>query len=61
MVSNLGLLSALKIIAYGVIFDINKQFTLNTKKFGVLRWHPKKDKVICHLYTPQIERFTENG
>ena len=61
MISNLGFLSALKIMVYGVIFDINKQFTMKTKNFGLLHWHPRKDKVICHLYTPQIEIYSPSG
>ncbi len=61
MISNLGILSALKIMVYGVIFNVNKCLTLKTKNFGLLHWNPRKDKVINHLYTPQIEIYSPSG
>jgi FkbM family methyltransferase len=55
--NNLGAISALKINAFRLL---NKKFDtkINSKKFGEIYWNTKRDWVITHLYTPQIEIYS---
>ena len=54
---NLGMIATLKIIWFRILkkkIDV-KMFT---KKFGYVFWNAKRDWVIAHFYTPQIEIFS---
>jgi len=56
---NLGLLSSLKIFYYQLIRNKpNTDVTLRTKKFGKIYWNAKRDWVITHFFTPQIEIYS---
>ena len=57
---NLGMISAIKIIWFRILKkSINVK--ISTKKFGEVFWNTKRDWVITHFYTPQIEIFSPNG
>lgn len=59
-ISNLGFITTLKILYYRFIIN-NKEILLITKKFGKIYWHTSNDKVIDHLYTPQVEIYKKNS
>jgi FkbM family methyltransferase len=57
---NLGIISTIKIIWFRILkksIDIK----ISTKKFGDVFWNTKRDWVITHFYTPQIEIFSPNN
>jgi FkbM family methyltransferase len=55
---NLGFISALKIFYYSLISNKpNIDVILSTEKFGEIHWNPKRDSVISHFFTPQIEIY----
>ena len=57
---NLGMISAIKIIWFRILKkSINVK--ISTKKFGEVFWNTKRDWVITHFYTPQIEIFSPNN
>ena len=61
---NLGFVSALKIIYFTMLSKLSKserESILNTKHFGIVHWNTRKDWVIGHFYTPQIEIFSPSG
>jgi FkbM family methyltransferase len=57
---NLGIITTLKLI-YIRIFKKNVDITIYTKKFGKIFWNTKRDWVITHFYTPQIEIYSPNN
>lgn len=58
---NLGFYPSLKIVYYSAFSkkDIDTHF--NTRKFGKIFWNTRKDWVISHFYTPQIEIYSPSG
>ena len=57
---NLGMISSIKIIWFRILKkSINVK--ISTKKFGEVFWNTKRDWVITHFYTPQIEIFSPNN
>jgi len=58
---NLGFVCTLKIIYFSMLLNLLKserESILNTKHFGIVNWNTRKDLVIGHFYTPQIEIFS---
>jgi hypothetical protein len=58
---NLGIVSTLKIIWFRTLKRNNIDIKISTKKFGEVFWNTKRDWVITHFYTPQIEIFSPNN
>jgi len=57
---NLGIIATLKIIWFRTLkkkFDIK----ISTKNFGDVFWNTRRDWVITHFYTPQIEIFSPSN
>ncbi len=57
---NLGIIATLQIIWFRIL-KRNIDIKINTKKFGYVFWNTKRDWVITHFYTPQIEIFSPNN
>jgi FkbM family methyltransferase len=57
---NLGMISSIKIIWFRILKK-NINVKISTKKFGEVFWNTKRDWVITHFYTPQIEIFSPNN
>jgi len=57
---NLGMIATLKIIWFRILKE-NIDIKIHTKKFGEIFWNTKRDWVITHFYTPQIEIFLPNN
>jgi FkbM family methyltransferase len=57
---NLGMFSSIKIIWFRILKK-NINVKISTKKFGEVFWNTKRDWVITHFYTPQIEIFSPNN
>jgi|TARA_B110000259_G_C13953731_1_gene377844 FkbM family methyltransferase len=55
---NLGFISSIKIIFYSAFSKSEVDIRMKTKKFGTVIWNTKKDWVISHFYTPQIEIYS---
>ena len=58
---NLGMIATLKIIWFRTLKRNNIDIKISTKKFGEVFWNTKRDWVITHFYTPQIEIFSPNN
>ena len=52
---NLGFYPTCNIVFYSVLSSFEANLSLETKKFGKIHWNTQRDKVVNHLYTPQIE------
>jgi len=57
---NLGMIATLKIIWFRILKE-NIDIKIHTKKFRGIFWNTKRDWVITHFYTPQIEIFSPNN
>ena len=57
---NLGIISTIKIIWFRILKE-SIDIKISTKKFGDVFWNTKRDWVITHFYTPQIEIFSPNN
>ncbi len=58
---NLEIFSTLKIIWFLILKRNNININISTKKSGEVFWNTKRDWVITHFYTPQIEIFSPNN
>ena len=58
---NLGIVATLKIISFRFLKKNNIDVKVSTKKFGEVFWNTKRDWVITHFYTPQIEIFSPSN
>ena len=54
---NLGICASLKIFIYSVFFKNESEISIETKNFGKIFWNTKRDWVITHFYTPQLEIY----
>ena len=55
---NLGFRSILKIFLHSALLRKEVEVSMMTKKFGRIFWNTKRDWVITHFYTPQVELYS---
>lgn len=55
---NLGLSSSLKVFLYSALIKKETETSIKTKHFGKIFWNTKRDWVISHFYTPQLEIYS---
>lgn len=55
---NLGFRASFKIFLYSAVIKNEAEISMETRHFGRIFWNTKKDWVINHFYTPQLEIYS---